>query len=1006
MKKRVLIFCLLLALFSAGVPFSPSMAMGEVLTTDQSSYYLEQTLTLIGSGFSPWSAVALSLRYEQTLVFVDQITCNGAGTFTATILVASSWSYGSYLAMAVPGSGEQATANFTVIPRGQLVTDRNYYLPNASASYTGTGFPSGIAKTLFVAASSSPTTPLYTLPTKPIESTFTGTFLVSNGWAPGHYFFVATYPTTATVTAPFTVVPIPPIPSGLAAVAGHNLVSLTWNAVGNPYQAGYKVYRSTFAGGPYTPIGQTSAVTFTDTGAPALPTPYFYVITSFDSTPFAYESGTSGEASATPWGDIHHLVFSPVSSPQTAGVSFPLTITAKDSYGRTVADYGNPAFLSDTTNSIRPLLFSFIGGIGQPSVTITKAQAGVIITATGSPTGSSNPFDVLHNTVERVALDPKTTEVTADQSLIYHLTAFDVYGNPWAVESDPGASFSILPSSGGSFNGNLLIPKIAGPYLITGAYGGQNDSGTLIITHGVVTQLVLTPSLAAIPAGASQSYIATAFDAKGNVWDVSGTATFTIDPAAGGTWSANSYTAQKAGSWVVSANFGGKTCTASLLVTHAGATLVALAPKTATIAAGAAQVYFLSASDAYGNSWDVTPSALFSIDTAAGGFWSGNRYTAERAGTWTINASLSGLTENGQLTVLQSSLNHITLAPQTATLLAGASQAYLVTAFDNFGNAWDASTSASFSTSEAAEGFWSGNLYTAAKTGAWTITSSYGGKTATASLQVVPSALHHFLFSPIASPQISGVPFSIGILAMDAFENVKTDFNGTTQMAASNGPTTPSVAGSFVQGGWSGLVAVDNSGEAVCLEVSDGSATGASSFFSVNPSTLTVTLALLAGWNQISIPVQTPTNPVTVFANLPSGWLFYAWEPIQGTYLDKNHASVEVGQGYWLKVNNATSCPVTGMPNLDSETRIPLALGWNMIGTPYMATIAWNQVKISDGISTYFLSTAPAGWIMNTGFHYDGSTYQAITAGSAFQVLFGYWVKTKLAGLSLLFGKP
>jgi hypothetical protein len=131
------------------------MAVDRSLATDQNIYYLGQILILTGSGFNPWSAVALSLRYEQGLVAVDQATSDGAGNFTATFLVAPSWSYGSYLAMAVTSSGEQITASFTVISRGRLSTDRSHYLPGLLASYAGTNFPGGIAKTLFVASVSS-----------------------------------------------------------------------------------------------------------------------------------------------------------------------------------------------------------------------------------------------------------------------------------------------------------------------------------------------------------------------------------------------------------------------------------------------------------------------------------------------------------------------------------------------------------------------------------------------------------------------------------------------------------------------------------------------------------------------------------------------------------------------------------------------------------------------------------------------------------------------------------
>jgi len=61
---------------------------------------------------------------------------------------------------------------------------------------------------------------------------------------------------------------------------------------------GYKVYRSTTAGGPYTLLGTTAATSFTDKG-PFSPGTYYYVVTAYkvDKLGHEYESVYSNEAS-------------------------------------------------------------------------------------------------------------------------------------------------------------------------------------------------------------------------------------------------------------------------------------------------------------------------------------------------------------------------------------------------------------------------------------------------------------------------------------------------------------------------------------------------------------------------------------------------------------------------------------------------------------------------------------------------------------------------------------
>jgi len=92
---------------------------------------------------------------------------------------------------------------------------------------------------------------------------------------------------------------------------------------------------------------------------------------------------------------VDHFIISEISSPQTVGVAFTITITAVDAAGQTVAGYTGPNTLTDTTGTITPTSITFTGGVWTGSVTITKAQTGVTITTTGNgKTGISNSFDV------------------------------------------------------------------------------------------------------------------------------------------------------------------------------------------------------------------------------------------------------------------------------------------------------------------------------------------------------------------------------------------------------------------------------------------------------------------------------------------------------------------------------------------------------------------------------------------------------------------------------------
>ncbi len=89
---------------------------------------------------------------------------------------------------------------------------------------------------------------------------------------------------------------LPAAPAGLVAAPGDGQVALNWNDNGEPDLAGYRVYRSPAAGGPYAKVGDPAASAFTDTGL-TNGTAYYYVVRAVGA---GGESANSTEVSATP----------------------------------------------------------------------------------------------------------------------------------------------------------------------------------------------------------------------------------------------------------------------------------------------------------------------------------------------------------------------------------------------------------------------------------------------------------------------------------------------------------------------------------------------------------------------------------------------------------------------------------------------------------------------------------------------------------------------------------
>jgi fibronectin type 3 domain-containing protein len=91
-----------------------------------------------------------------------------------------------------------------------------------------------------------------------------------------------------------TILPVPAIPNGLAAIAGDTQVTLSWTASAGA--TSYNVKRGSVSGGPYTTIASPTATSDTDTGL-TNGTEYFYVVSAVNS---AGQSANSASVNAAP----------------------------------------------------------------------------------------------------------------------------------------------------------------------------------------------------------------------------------------------------------------------------------------------------------------------------------------------------------------------------------------------------------------------------------------------------------------------------------------------------------------------------------------------------------------------------------------------------------------------------------------------------------------------------------------------------------------------------------
>lgn len=192
-------------------------------------------------------------------------------------------------------------------------------------------------------------------------------------------------------------------------------------------------------------------------------------------------------------------------------------------------------------------------------------------------------------------------------------------------------------------------------------------------------------------------------------------------------------------------------------------------------------------------------------------------------GMATVNYTIPGL------------LDHILVSPNSASVVAGTARQFSAMGYDaannpipNLAFAW--SVASGGGTIDPSGRFTAGvtpGIYTN------TVVATRNAVRGQATVKVIDPGLHHFEFAPITTLEYRNAPFSATIRARDEAGNLLVGYAGTVTLTDSTGTVTPTTAGPFVGGVWTGQVAIGAAKDSVTLMAASGGASGTSDAFQV-----------------------------------------------------------------------------------------------------------------------------------------------------------------------------
>ncbi len=599
------------------------------------------------------------------------------------------------------------------------------------------------------------------------------------------------------------------------------------------------------------------------------------------------ESGTSNSFNVIS-SAVDHFDIATISSPQTAGVPFIITITAKDGQNNTVTSFTGTGTLSDESGTLTPSTTgSFSNGVWSGDVTITKSWSGNSITITSSgKAGTSNDFNVSHADLDhfrfatvgspRTAGTPFNITLYAEDEFNNRVTSFSSYvninDNTSTINPTVSGNFS-----NGAWSGSVSITKSANDVYITVSRLGRSGQSNLFNVSAALLDHFTIGSISTQAAGEPFPISVTAQDVFGNtrvqftgtvnISDLTGTISPTVSGSfIQGQWTGNVVISQAQQDNQISVVRTGGTENGSSVqfdVISSTVDYFEISTISSSQTAGVPFNVIITAKDNQNNTvTDFSGTGVLTDETGSllptetgsfsGGVWSGSLTITESGSGNKITITSSGKAGNSNtFTVTPAGLDHFRFGPVGSPQEAGTNFSLSIYAEDEFNNRVTSFTdyvnliesTGTISpgvTGNFSSGAWNGNVRITKSASDLVITASRSGSSGeTNQFNVIAAPLHHFTLGTI-STQAAGEPFTVSVTARDIYENVRTQFTSTVDMSDLTGTITPTVSGNFSQGQWTGNVVITNSyqNDQITVTRSGGSESGTSLVFDVISSSV------------------------------------------------------------------------------------------------------------------------------------------------------------------------
>lgn len=402
-------------------------------------------------------------------------------------------------------------------------------------------------------------------------------------------------------------------------------------------------------------------------------------------------------------------------------------------------------------------------GVGVGSSTISASlmgQTGTTLLSVTMASLTSVAITPANPSVAKTTTQQLTATGTYSDGSTQNLTAMAT----WASSDTTVATISNAMGTQGLATGIAI-----GNTTISASVSGKTAMTVLSVTMAPLNAIAVAPASPSIVKGTTQQFTATGTFADGSTQDITSTAIWaSSDTAVAGISNAMGTRGLSSGLGVgtatISASLMGKMGTATLTVTMATLTAIAVTPASPAIFKDISEQFTATGTYSDGSTQNLTTLVTWAssdalVATISNAMGSQGLATAIGAGSASITASLGGKSGSATLTVKSATLMSIAISPMAPSIVTGSTQAFTATGMYSDGSTLDLTGLSSWSSSAVAVATISNaagtqGLATSVGAGSTTITATFGGTSGSTTLTVMAPVLVSITVSP-GAPSIT-----------------------------------------------------------------------------------------------------------------------------------------------------------------------------------------------------------------------------------------------------------